>query len=397
VSSDLDYNGLLRFVPALERWFYPQQRLAYDTSILPDGEDRLCLGVLVFGGYVDRFLKYCVPSLLAPGNVRSLFQPLIIIHTDAASVDALERGVSELRKISTVEIYLIPEEVLAIVPEHSANKYWLLGAALNLHMQQAKYRAHDYHMLMPDHVYGTGFFANMMRLAKDGKKAIVQGGLSGKMEVVGPMVEEANGAIGPADLNAAVLSNLHPQLYPFVMNWRENFPISLLMILVGEQEVHIASPHMSIVYLSHELLMRMPLRLFNTTDAQLPFFIPEDVEPYVPGPDDGMVYVELSDIDKTTPWKDGCTIEQFCARFWIQCYCIRGYERFFGLTTRHRFPAGYVPQIKPMTDREIEKIKYNVRSAVSASYEVIYPALPEVYRVDPHLRAMKMNESAEAA
>jgi hypothetical protein len=90
--------------------------------------------------------------------------------------------------------------------------------------------------------------------------------------------------IAPADLVGLALENLHPQLDAFIINGRDDLPGSLLLIMIGDRAVHIVSPHMSIVYLAHDVLMRAPLRLFNTIDGQLPWFIPADVEPTVPSP-----------------------------------------------------------------------------------------------------------------
>jgi hypothetical protein len=301
-AEDWNYPGLNRFATTMERWFYHEQHVAYANAVLPDGTWRLFLGMLVYGAYVDRFLRVCLPSLLAPGNVPALDEPTIVIHTDRASVDRIVAEVEkDLTRHAKVEVHIVPDAILDMVPENPANKYWLLGATHNLHMQQAKYRCHGYHMLMPDHVYADGYFANLVRLKDEGARAIVQGGLSAKLEAVAPVIEAQGGVIGPADLVGLAIENMHPQLDAFIINGRLDLPGSLLLIMIGDRAVHIVSPHMSIVYLAHDVLMRAPLRLFNTIDGQLPWFIPADVEPTVPSPSDGMVYVEVSDKDKPGP------------------------------------------------------------------------------------------------
>lgn len=384
--DDWNYPGLPRFAKTMERWFYHEQRIAFDNAVEPDGVWRLFLGVLVYGDYVERFLRLCVPVLLAPGNLPALDQqPTIIIHTDRASVDRIVAGVeAKLTSVARVEVHIIPDDIIAMVPENPANKYWLLGAAHNLHMQQAKYRCHAYHMLMPDQIFADGYFANLVRLKDNGAQAIVQGGLSAKLEEMTPELEARNGVIAPDELMGLALENLHPQLDAFIMNQRDDLPGSLLLVMIGQKAVHIISPHMSIIYLSHDVLMRAPVRLFNTIDGQLPWFIPQDVEPVVPGPDDGMVYVELSDKDKPGHWgNDGCTVEQFCARFWVMVYCVRGFERYFGLSTVLPVPAGCRLPVKPMGEAEIDALKRNVRAAVKDSHAMTYAMLPERLRIDP--------------
>lgn len=386
---DWNYPGLPAYVNAMQAWFYPNLHHAHQTALteMPDGPDgkwRLCLGVLVFGAYVERFLRLTVPSLLAPGNVRALHDPLVIVHTDAAHVERLRAGLAALAEIARVEIHTVPAEILDKVSENPANKYWVLGAAHNLHMQQAKYRGCAYHMLMPDHVYGAGFFANLSRLREAGKQAIVQGGLSASIEAVGPLLEAAGSAISPRKLTRLALDHLHSQMGPFIMNGRADWPSSLLLVMVGARAVHMVCPHLSIVYLSHEVLMRAPIRLFNTIDGQLPWFIPEDVEAYVPGPADEMVYVEISDDAKPVYYtNEGHTLEQFCAHFWGRLHCTLGFGRFFNLTTILPFPDGYRPPMTPMTDDEIAARTATIRQALADNYDAVYALLPERMRIDP--------------
>ncbi len=397
-ADDFSYDGLKKYLAALEKWFFAQQFAAYHRAILPDGKMRLCLGVLVFGDYVDRFLRYGIPSLQAPGNLDALFEPRIIIHTDSASVDRIARAMAALPDHVSVDIYVVPDELIAQVGDHGGNKYWMLGTVCNLHMQQAKYLGHGYHMLMPDHVYACGYFANLARMAQQGERAIVQGAMSGRMEEVGPVLESTNGMIDPKHLNALVLDHLHPQLDPFLMSGdRVDYPVSLLLLMVGHDRAHIISPHMTIIYLAHEVLMRAPLRLFNTTDAQLPFFIPENINPYVPNADDGMSYTELSDMSKP-PHKQGpVSLIEFCVRFWVQSYCCRGFERFFGLTTVMAFPDGYRPTLPVMTNDEIESMKMLVRSAVAHAFQEVHDLVPDELRIDPILRANRRLAEQKAA
>lgn len=380
-----DYPGLNTYIGALENWVFPEIRRAYDAAILPDGKWRLFLGVIVYGRYVDRFLDLCVPTLLAPGNVPALSEPTILIHTDRASLPKLKSGVMRLSEVAKVEIHIIPDQIIAMVGENPSNKYWLLGAAHNLHMMQAKYRAHAYHMLMPDHVYSERYFVNLARLARE-HHALVQCNISASMEAVTDTLTMCDGRIDSRELNALALDNMHQQVTPYVMNGKEGYPTNLLLVMVGKDAVHIVSPHMSIVYLSHSVLMRAPLRLFNTVDGQLPFFIPEDVEPYVPMPDDDMSYMEVSDAQKPYNPADSCSLAEFAARFWIAAYCHKGFLRYLGLSTIAALPAGYVPPIKPMADDEIDALHERVYAGVVNSFDMIYAAAPEERRIDPILR-----------
>lgn len=393
------YDGIERYLNGLQEWFFREQSTAYEGATLPDGKWRLLLGTLAYGTYVDRFLDVCVPTLLAPGNISSLPDPLVIIHTDRASVDKLVAGVeARLCSFARVEIHVIPDELVAMAADHPANKYWLLGAANNLHIQQAKYRAHGFHMLMPDHVYAAGYFANMRRLAESGAAAIVQGALSAKLGEMSALLRERKHVVGPADLMAMVLDNLHQQMAPFLMNGRRNLPKESLLVMIGKRAVHICGAHITVTYLSHEVIMRARPRLMNTIDTQLPWLIPDDVEPVMPGPFDGMAYCEVSDEDTKAFWTtEGNTAIEFSTEFWMRGFCTRGYERFLRLTTVLPFTPGYTPPIEPMSEAEIERLQHDTRKAVSDAYDMILSLVPERWKVDPIEWLSRKSESMRAS
>lgn len=386
-AGEWEYPGLTRYITTLEAWFYAELHKAYGAAVPPDGRWRLCLGVLVYGDYLERFLTMCVPSLQTPGNLAALQDPLILIHTDAASVGKLEIGLGRLKRLARVEINVVPAEILDRVSENDANKYWLLGALGNLHMWMSKYKAHGYHMLMPDHVYAVGYFQGLRRLHERGEKAIVQGALSCVLEDVQPIIYERRLGFFADELNALALDHIHRQIRPFVMNGRADLPSNVFMLWVGETEARITSPHMSIVYLAHEVLMRIPLRLFNTIDAQLPFFIPADVDFHIPLPQDGMAYIEVSDRAKPFRETRGYTIEELAAHFWTMVNTNREFMRFFRRPTVLALPKGYKSPFPPMSDDEIAERTGAIMSRLDEWRDVVHALLPEALRTDPIERA----------
>lgn len=380
---EVDYDGLPRYLDALSAWFHAEQLKAYFAAVLPDGERRLFLGILVYGSYVERFLKFCVPSLLAAGNLDAIRGGTMVVHTDAASVDALCAGLVEIvRRGVAVEIEIVPQHILDMVPEKSANKYWLLGAAHALHMQMAKYRAHAYHMLMPDVVYATGYFANVVRLRDAGHHVIIQGALSAVLEDAAPDLLEAECALAPERLNALALDKLHPEISVRLMNGRADYPGNMFLPMIGEREARLYSPHMSLVYLAHEVLMKAPVRIFNTIDTQIPWFA-EGFDIYVPTPDDGMAFIEISDRGKAWRLAPGHSIEEFCARFWIMIACNPAYLELFKRPTILRFPDGYTPPMAPMTEAEMDALAERTMATIGMSRQLVYDALPPAFRMDP--------------
>lgn len=382
-AEDFEYDGLRHFIEELDVWFHAEHVAAYDSAILPDGRWRLCLGVIVYGSYVDRFLDLCVTSLLAQGNIEALHDPLIVVHTDRASSERLRTElVRRLGQYSRIEVRVVPDHIIAMVSENPANKYWLLGGAGHLHMQMAKYRAHAYHMLMPDHIYSTGYFANLRRLAGEGREVIVQGAMSAVLEDTAPTLLEYGCALPPEELNALALDNIHQQIRPFVVNGRDDMPGNIFLIFVGWREAHIVSPHMSLVYMSHARLMKAPIRKFNTLDAQIPYYC-GDAEPYMPVPEDGMAYIEVSASDKKYRPTGGYTLDQFAAHFWVMTYCNPEFLRVFNLTTRLAFPPGYIPPFNPMSGPVMEARKHAIRSKVKDTREAVLEIIPPRWRCDP--------------
>lgn len=383
-----EYDGLDAYISALESWLQPELTRAYDEAVFPDGTWRLAMGVLVFGRYVDRFIRLGVPSLLAPGNLPALEGTLVIIHTDEPGAEHMADAVAKLRAVASVEVHILPADLLAKAVEHPANKYWLLSAAHALHMHQAKYRGFAYHMLMPDHIYATGFFAGVKRLAEEGREAVIQCNISARLEDVEPHLLAANVALPPEEINALALSHVHPRMDAFILNGRDEhyWPANLYLMMVG-QGVHLVSPHLSITLFSHDVLMRMPLRLFNTVDGQLPYLIPETVELYVPTPEDGMSLMEVSDAGSPFQPLGGWSLDEFCVLFWLTVFCDPAFLRFWNLTTELALPEGYVPPYPVMTEEQIAARKARAWDAVASSLDEIRPLLPEDRRSDPLAKA----------
>lgn len=384
--NDFYYPGLPRYIGALETWFYKELRIAFDTAT-ESNRWRLLLGCLVHGRYVKRFLEITVPSLMADGNLSSIPSPMIVIHTDAANKNKIQRAFESYG--CSPEVYIVPDDIIEMSHEYKANKYWLLGAVHQLQMQQAKYRNCGYHMLGADHVYARGFFHNLKRLVDSGEKAVIRGGLSAKLGKIRPYLKAKNFNVSPEELNGLALDHLHPQFKALICNNRNDLPFSTLMLFFSKDTIHAYSPHQAPLYLSNEVLRQTPLRLFNTIDGQLPWLIPENVKAYVPPPDDGIAYIEVSDVGKrpNANSKNAVNLYQWTSYFWALVHCDRRYERFLQLPTVFPLPRGHRLPVKAITIEDIHKTMAIVFEAVSTLHDSIESIMPEDRRVDPIMRA----------
>lgn len=382
------------YIGALGDWFKVELEDAFNRT--NPTMFRLCLGCAVWGNkYIRRFLDYGVPSLLAPGNMPFLLgsgdSVWIVIHTDEASVETLKNdpGLIKLGELGAcVEINIIPQAIIDMVPGHFKNKFRLLAAAHNLHMKQAKYMMHNYHMLMPDHVYSENYFLGIKVKHLAGYDAVVHGGLSATIDDISSslIVKDNVLSVNSKTLNGMAWKNLHAMFTPYVMNDRDletDCPVCSHMIFSSNKYVHILSPHHSIAYLSHRALMKGPIRLFNTIDSQLPYFISESMKVCIPWPEDDMSYIEISDREKPVGAPPPHDLMMFCMQFWISNYCESGFLRFFDMDNLLALPEGFEHPIPPMTENEIGLIKDKVRKTVRKNRELCMKFIKPVHKTDP--------------
>jgi hypothetical protein len=335
----------------------------YATSVPPAVDGRIVLGCVVFGNlHVERFLRFCVPSLLAPGNVGAIAEPILVIHTDGAHAEMIRTVLGRFDQRAQFDVHVIPDEVMGKAT--GADRFALVSAATTIQMHAARSAGAAFHMLVPDHVYATGFFRNLMRLADEGHQVIVGGAISADVNAIGHKLSSVECAVEPKMLNAWGMDALHPQFRALIKNGRDDFPYSTLYLCVSEHKACVVSPHMAPLYLAHTLLCRAELKPLVAIDGQLPDLI--GAQHYVPKPDDGIVYIELSGPEKPanapnmrwTPW-------DYCVGFYRLTGKDRRWLDFLATPTWIEFPEDYRPWVNPlMTEAEIE-------AALAAAFQML--------------------------
>jgi hypothetical protein len=321
-------------------------------TIAPASEERLALGCTVFGDlHVERFVRYCLPSLMAQGNIESLSKPMLIIHTDEKHQEQVSAAVCRIHSHVNVLVSVIPAQVMSAATH--AERFALVSAATMIQIAKARAAGAAFHLLVPDHVYAQGFFRNLMRLAGEGHQAIIGGGLSADVDEIGPSLTSS---AEPADLNALAFRHLHPQFRALINNGHDDFPYSTLYLYVGEREACVVSPHMAPLFLSPAVIARAEINPLLAIDAQLPDLI-GDGSTIVPTPEDGIVYIELSGSEKGhnaphmrwSPW-------DYCVNFYRLTNHDRRWLAYLAHPTWLAFPPDYRPAIEPlMTKAEIEE------------------------------------------
>jgi hypothetical protein len=329
------------------------------------GSSRLLLGTIVFGRYTKRFLRYCVRSLRADGNLSALgVKPLLFIHTDEKSLPTLTRGLTCLQPIADVHLHPIAKDLTEALRREGNARYVLLGGSELINMKRAYYRGMHFHCLFPDVVYPRGYFRRLEMLIAEGHKVILSHSLNASLEDCGPRLDAG---VSPERLTGLALRYMHERQKPFVMNGRseDNLPIAPHMVYVGRDRVRIAGMHAAAVFLHNEVLAFEGLRLNATLDAQLPRYIPEGTPMYMPQVGDGMTLIELSD----RKWKDfyrrsGCSLYEFALRFWVVAEGEQGYADIMGMTTEFPLSVGATSSWKPLERTEIDASLARIRGYV---------------------------------
>ncbi len=303
---------LQNILPLLESFF--GQNIANLYRGQPWRGKGLLMGCPVWGEkYLERFEKYCLPSIMAPKNHETLKgRCRMVLFTDASSYTKLLQFTEGMEDVGfDLDIVLIPNELMATLPkgrddpeyaQKQLNKYWILGVAQNTCNQMAKRAGMAVHILHPDHVYGPEYFANLFRLS-DKYDGIAQTSISANVEACAELdkyIQPTGTLIVPdRELGDIGWRHLHKQTRASLMNTAtipDDLPESHLWTWVGKDKLHLYCCHMNMAYLSAKYVAVAPTRIPATVDAELPSFMPKDF--YVPTAEDGMTFIEISDETK---------------------------------------------------------------------------------------------------
>jgi len=176
--------------------------------------------------FLDIFLRYSVPSLLAPGNLPALRRKRDVrykLYTYPADVPTLKASPAfrSLEQAIPVELIAIPslQAELAMFERvfGGAHKFAAMGAC----HWHATHRAWESQAVLcltsPDVVYSDGTLAHLGALADQGKRSALLTGLHTRLETVGPALlqtfpPDGSGAMTlPArELVALALPHRHP-------------------------------------------------------------------------------------------------------------------------------------------------------------------------------------------
>jgi hypothetical protein len=268
---------------------------------------KIVLGISIWGEHYQKmFLDFCLPSLMAPGNLPALAKEreiILHIYTTAECMEAINLNLPFFlkRKFTEIETPL-------------GDKYAHLGAMQRNQLQFAHDSGADYHLLMPDYVYSENCFTGILSANALGRKAIARLVMSTKMEGIVPKLTRyrigTTIAVPHANLATLALSNIHPAC----RNWlaqTNDYPSTHVQVFVARNNMRMLSPHQSPVFVAHEAITvptsMMPLdsQLDKITSAKW----------YCPKEDDGICMIEITPATARTPDYKRVGIKEFCRVF----------------------------------------------------------------------------------
>jgi hypothetical protein len=194
---------------------------------------RLHLVSCVWGDkYLDLFLNYCIPSLLAPGNLPSApgrCRMMVVTRAEDKPKITDHPHWKLLGKYAEQRIEVLNAEG----GDWAAHRYEIISVAHRRAYEMGFADGSAVGIVCPDNVYASGYVARLLGWLDAGKRLVLQFGLRAAYESLAPQLQHTNGVltIPPRLMVRAALHHIHPLswacLYdnpyftrlPYLMHW----------------------------------------------------------------------------------------------------------------------------------------------------------------------------------
>lgn len=257
----------------------------------------LLMAMTCYGSYIDTFFDYCLPSLMAPGNL-----PILRENRDVAMVIHTDNAGAQRFKASGIEAAIFCDVKLNIT-----DKYQMIGIHQHQDLATAKEHGADYHLLMPDFIYSENCFAGVLKAVENGHKAICRLVMSSIKEDIAPYIVKPRSAI---DLATLGLEHIHPGIANWLMG-KSGYPATHVLAWKSSYKLTMCSPHCTPVYIANKVInidnSNSPL------DCVLDKIIDGDI--YFPKPEDEIVIIEISPLISRQPTYKTIDLKEFCRIF----------------------------------------------------------------------------------
>lgn len=318
----------------MQEWFTKELVHLCGNYAMPHG---FLLGCPVWGeAFIDRFTRYCLPSMFAPSNLETFdgSNAAIILYTDMPGFLRLQDVMSYVERLRVkVVLRIIPQDVLDDVSQRPGAVYEVLGIVQNLLVKMAARCGAGLHVMYPDVAYSDGYFRRLAALTVR-HSAIVQSCFSVDETLTLPFLDKYRDEDGflvvpPTDMWEISWQCRHKQTAATLLEPTAEFPTgwpkSHMVIWKGRNSVQIACPHTNPVWLAPSVCALAPMLPPSTLDAQLPQIITGDF--HVAQPEDRLAFLEISTDDKEAP-QNGIEESAFVKEWWSRVNFDDDYLRF---------------------------------------------------------------------
>ncbi len=258
------------------------------------GSPRLLMGCPLWNkGYVDHFLDYCWPSLLAN-------------RLDGCALVLFVDGETEQRLAGLpIAVRRLPDALASHLNTEGNYKYHLLAAAHNLLIHKAGEAGAGFSMMVADMIYSEHYFENLLRLAEH-HDAIAHTGFAITSATGCPALDHYRHGdtlrISALDLGAISWKHLNSEWVSWTMDGITDFtemPNAHLIHWRARDHIRIHSAHQNAAWISSERCKRAGTGVGGTIDSELPRYMGGEF--YQPTLLDNMACISIAGTTVPTP------------------------------------------------------------------------------------------------
>ena len=262
-------------------------------------EPMLLQGGIVMGcplwgeDYTDYFINYGLPSIVAPRNRMALenadWQMVMFVDEQA------EARLADIVDSQHVMLVRLPEDILAGIRIDPMYEYPLLAAVHNLLIHKARDIGAGFNMMVADCVYSEGYYANLLRLAKE-HEAIADTSLVLSADAA-PLLRAYRQKDGSLSIPGWALGYLSVER--MARAWKtwsmdgitdfEQMPCSHYVHVRSRDTVRVHCAHKNAAWMSNARCQKVEPGLGGTIDSELPRYLAGSF--YTPKITDDMVGV----------------------------------------------------------------------------------------------------------
>jgi hypothetical protein len=280
------------------------------------------ISLVVWGDeYINRFDRYCLASLAAPGNIpalRARGRVTLLIHTTARDAPKI-RYLEAIRRLGVrVRIWTIPDDVLRLAVGDL--KYWMLGAFQSIHLFHAAQRGANIIPVFPDCIYSANFCSNLLDVEGAAPDAVFLSSFKASRKAMTAALERFSRrgvyAVPGRDLLEHAMRHVDDHIVQCFIDPRsDTLPAHRMLWAHCGDHVEVRSPHYNAALIRNAAIARIRPRYLMTLDSEIDKILPSTSKIHFRSCADEYFATEL--LDEPTPPLPRLGYEEY-ARFFVE-------------------------------------------------------------------------------